>query len=548
MERKPRRTPEVQRASARTASAANQGYTSRTRTAQTGRTARSSYTTQSPRTTYSTYGTQTARTAQPRQSGRAPERPMPRRRKRDPIAVLAPILMLLALLAGIVYVGSCWFISTINQSTYCSNIYVNGVDISRYSKEEGMQVVRDLIDQRLNTSHTLGWNDSNWSFTASDFGGEIEIDSIMERAWNIGHVGNIFDRSASIRSLKRNPIYLTATLSYSEDLIDTYVDEMYNQLYVAPTDATVAADLDTPYLASKSSKGQELDKDTARAQIISLIETGDGGSVLPVLTLEPAFSTEQAMNSLELIVEYKTDTTARGYNGRFNVRKALQYFYGMIIQPGEEVSFNEVVGPRTGERGWQLGTEYIGGGKTQEGYGGGVCQASTTLYGAILKAGMTILERSPHSMTVAYMDPSLDAAVADDSKDLRFRNDTDNPITIYTEVTKDYAMVQIYGVRPAYRYELMSVMVHEESTAVRTAYIDDVDGTYCTYTDETKLYKEGRAACSSEGWRIAYDWTTGEEVERTKLSYDMYSSGTDIYWRGIQARDGSGIDMLNPDA
>ena len=517
MERKPYRRPDTSNRSAGTPSASRQTYASRSRAPQ-------------PRRNNS------ATAAQAR--ARSAARPMPRRRKRDPIAIVAPILIALALLAGVVYTGSSWFISTINKSTYCSNIYVNGIDVSRYSQEEGAESVRAEIDSRLNTNYTLSWGDSSWTFSAADFNGTIETDSIMNRAWNIGHVGNIFDRSASIRSLKSNPIYLTAPLVYDKDLVSAYVDAIYDQLYIAPKDAQVAADLSNPYLASEAASGQELDKETAREQIISLLETGEGGSVLPVIELEPAISTEQAMSSLDLIITYRTDTSARGYNGRFNVRKALMAFYGMIVQPGEIVSFNEVVGPRSEQRGWQKGTEYIGGGKTQEGYGGGVCQASSTLYGALLKAGMTIMERSPHSMTVAYVDPSIDAAVSDDRKDLVFCNNTPNPITIYTEVTPEYATVQIYGVRPEYRYELESVIVRQDSQAVKTSYIADTEGKHCYFIDETALYKEGHAACTSQGWLIAYDWETGEEVSRLQLSSDNYESGYDIYWRGIHTRDG----------
>ncbi len=474
-------------------------------------------------------------------SYRNTSRPRPRRRRRDPAAIIVPIVLGLALLAGIVYVGSSWLISTVNKSTYCSNIFINGIDISRYSKEEGMEYVREQSTERINAQHTLNWQGNSWSFSAKDFGGSIETDNVMDRAWNIGHVGNIFDRSSSILSLRHNPIYLTAPVSYNEEQVDGFVDQIYNALYIPPRDATVVANLTSPELAEGSAEGQELDRETARAQIVSLLETGEGGDVLPVLTLEPSLTTEQAMNTLNLIVEYKTDTSARGYYGRFNVRKGLSYFYGMIVQPGEEVSFNEVVGPRTKERGWQPGTEYIGGGKSQEGYGGGICQASSTLYGALLKAGMTILSRSNHSMTVAYVDPSLDAAVTEtSSKDLRFRNDTDSAITIYTEVTKEYATVQIYGARPKYRYELESHIISQDSGAKKTAYIDDVDGTYCYYTDETKLYSEGHAALTSEGWLVAYDWDTNEEVERRQLSRDMYESGYNIYWRGVHSRDEEG--------
>ena len=493
-------------------------------------------------------------------SGSAPRRaPAPRRRrKKDPLARIMPVVIVLCVLAGGLYLGSAWLTSTLNKSTYCDNIYINGIEVSAYSKEEGIQQVRSQLAARLSTPYTLTWADQSWTISAADLGASIDSDALMERAWNIGHVGNFLDRSKSIRALKDYPIYLEAPLQYDETKVDALVDTIYDAVYLAPVDATVLVDLDQPFITGESAKGQELDKETARAQIISLIETGEGSQVLPVLTLEPNLSTEAAMSTLEVIVEYKTDTSARGYNSRFNIRKGLSPFNGMEVKPGETVDFNEVVGPRNEERGWQKGTEYVGDGTTQEDYGGGICQASTTLYGAVVKAGMTILDRSPHSMTVSYVEPSLDAAVTNTgSKNLIFRNDTDSSIFIYTEVTKENATVIIRGKRPPYRYELYSNVVSQDTAAVRVSYVDDVEGRYCYFkTDPPVLYKKGRAACASDSYLIAYDWETGQEVSSTWLSHDIYGSGTDIYWRGIHSpyeiaapmnttsSDLSGVDLM----
>lgn len=476
-----------------------------------------------------------------RNPGNVPRRaPAPRRRrKKDPLSVIIPLAIVLCILAGGIYLGSAWITSALNKSTYCDNIYINGIELSAYSKEEGAQQVRNQISAQLNTPYTLTWADQSWTISAADFDATINTDALIDRAWNIGHVGNFLDRAKSIRALKDYPIYLNAPLQYNESKIDALVDTIYNAVYLAPVDATILVDLDQPFVTGESARGQELDKETAREQIISLIETGEGTQVLPIITLEPQLTTEAAMSTLEVIVDYKTDTSARGYNSRFNIRKGLSPFNGMEVKPGETVDFNEVVGPRTEERGWQKGTEYVGDGTTKEDFGGGICQASTTLYGAVLKAGMTILRRSPHSMTVSYVEPSLDAAVTNTgSKNLVFRNDTENSIFIYTEVTKENASVIIRGKRPPYRYELYSNVVSQDTTAVRVSYIADTEGRYCYFkTDPPVLYKKGRATCSSDSYLIAYDWETGEEVSSTWLSHDQYDSGIDIYWRGIHSPD-----------
>lgn len=475
-----------------------------------------------------------------------PRRNPPRRRKRDPLSIIMPILILAGILAGLVYVGSTWLIATVNRSTFCDNVYINNIPLTDCTLAEAPAFLEEQISQRLNTSYTLTLDGKTWTFTPAHFNASVNTGALIDRAWNFGHVGNIFDRTKSIRSLKEFPIYLTAPLQYDDALIDAFVDQLYSEVYIAPTDATVVVDMEKPYLTSESTRGQELDKETAKAQIISLIETGEGSTELPMIVLEPALSTEDALSTLEVSVEYSTDVSARNWNSRYNVRKALSYFNGLTVYPGNTVDFNAIVGPRTEERGWKSATEYIGN-TTQEGFGGGVCQASTTLYGAMLKSGMTIIERHPHSMTVAYVDPSLDAAVADISgKNLIFRNDTDYAIRIYTEVTKETATVTIYGRKPEYRYELYSNIVSQDSTAVRVSYIDDTEGKHCYYTsDPPVLYKKGNAALISDGYLIAYDWDTNQEVFSTWLSHDQYDSGTDIYWRGVHSYDEVGAGALD---
>lgn len=464
--------------------------------------------------------------------------PPRRRRRRDPLSVIMPFLLLAALIGCGIYVGSAWLTAKINQNTFCDHVYINEISLTDCTLAEAPQYLHDQLSQRLNTVYTLMLGEERFSFSPIDFNASINADALIDRAWNIGHVGNIFDRAKSIRALKQFPIHMNAPIHYDEALVDAYVDQLYNATYIAPENATVVVDVEKPYLTSESSRGQELDRETARAQIISLIENGNGDCELPMVVLEPALSTDAALRTMNVIVEYKTDVSARNYNSRYNVRKALSYFNGMEIKPGDTVDFNAIVGPRSEARGWKSAVEYVGN-RTTEGFGGGVCQASTTLYGAMLLSEMTVIERHPHSMTVAYVDPSLDAAVSDtNGKNLIFRNDTDHSIFIYTEVTKEDACVTVYGNRPAYRYELYSNIISQDTVAVRTSYIDDVEGTHVYFvSDPPVLYKAGLAALSSDGYLIGYDWETNQEVTSTWLSHDEYESGTDIYWRGVHTLD-----------
>lgn len=454
----------------------------------------------------------------------------PQKRRKPQFGFVHFVVLALILFLAI-YFGSAWFTVSSERNTYCANIFVNGIDLDDYTREGGLQLVRESADARLNISHTLTYNGRTWSFSAADFGGVIDIESVMDRAWNLGHVGSFQDRKNAINSLKDAPYELTAELVYDIEKLDQFVDEIYNAIYVAPVDAEVTITTERPILTTESSTGLELDREYTREQIISLIETGSGETVLKVDVVDPAISSNAA-GTLEVIVEYSTDTSFRGYNSRENVKKALSVFNYLCVYPGDTISFNDMVGPRTESRGWLEAPEYAGN-TVSNGFGGGTCQASTTLYGAVMLAGMDILERHPHGMTVQYVDPSLDAAVTDTGKNLIFQNNTDYAIYIYTEVTKEKATVTIYGNKPDYEYKLVSKTLTQENYCTNNSYKDDTEGKYVYYTNETKLESSGRPACTSEGWLIAYNWETGEEVSRKQLSYDIYASGTNVYWRGI---------------
>lgn len=456
-------------------------------------------------------------------------------RKKSPYGFV-PVVLLLCVLALGIYIARCALVAGANSKTFCDNIYVNGFELTDYSLDEAEEIIQAQVDERIQADYTLSCQGKTWTFRPADVGATIEVADSLSRAWNIGHTGSIFQKCKQISQLKEESVVFTASLVYDEALVDQLIDRIYNEVYIAAQDAEIAIAADRPYIISNSNNGIELDRESAKAQIIALVESGSGNTELLVNVVEPAVSSDAAQGGLEVIVEVVTDVSFRDSSSRANVRKGLSYFNGMCVYPGDTINFNEIVGERTEERGWKSGTEFVGG-QSLKGIGGGVCQASTTLYDAVLKAGMTILQRSNHTMRVSYVDPSMDAAVSDAGGDnLVFQNNTDHAIYIYTEVTGENATVRIYGNRTDYRYELEYVILSEETECSKRRYEDDESGAHCYYTDEIKIKKRGLPAMVSEGYLVSYDWNTGEEVARKLLSRDIYASGTDIYYQGTHAR------------
>lgn len=129
-----------------------------------------------------------------------------------------------------------------------------------------------------------------------------------------------------------------------------------------------------------------------------------------------------------------------------NIRLATEAIDGTVLQPGETFSLNGVVGRRTAAKGYQTAIIFQNG-KQVEGLGGGVCQVSSTVYGAVLYADLQVTERSSHQFQVSYTSVSQDAAVYYGSQDFQFVNDTDNPIKIAASASNGSLTVTIYGTK-----------------------------------------------------------------------------------------------------
>ena len=142
-----------------------------------------------------------------------------------------------------------------------------------------------------------------------------------------------------------------------------------------------------------------------------------------------------------------------------NIAIAASLISGVTLQAYGEFSFNATVGKRTAEAGFKQAKIIING-EYVEGVGGGVCQVSTTLYNAALKAGLQVIEYHPHSLRVGYVAPSRDAMVSS-SSDLKIFNPYDFPVYLSAEVFSGGLRVLFYGKNEGYRYEITSHILGE---------------------------------------------------------------------------------------
>lgn len=423
---------------------------------------------------------------------------------------------------------------TINHDYFLKGVYINGVDMSAYTKDQGDRMLNEWADSVINAEYRLVYEDKVWTVSPRDFGAKINTETLLEKAWFFGHTGSASDRENMMMSLRYSPQEFWTEFTYDEAALDAYIESIANEVYVAPQDANVLLDTYQPVILSPSKDGLALDTDAFRQTLRQAMHDGVSKEIpLPVEEKPAAISSGDAEEGLQLIVTYQTSLEGSSSARRSNIRTALSNFNAFEVKVGEAVSFNEVVGSRTTLRGYKEATVYYGATIT-EGVGGGICQASSTLYAAVLQAGMDIIERHNHTMVVAYCKASMDAAVSEDSADdFVFVNNTDYNIYIYTDVTRDYAIVNIYGRKPDYKIELYSTILQNDIKNTSIVTVPDESGIYAYYEDEYTLKKEGKLGRRSKLERIYYDWNTGVEVKREEISMDYYEGERDTYWVGI---------------
>ena len=427
---------------------------------------------------------------------------------------------------------------TSQPDTFLNGVYVNGVSLGGYSRDEGYKQVHEMADQRLNQSAiTLTYEDKSWTLTPSMLGASMDVDSQLALAWNFGHTGNFFQKRSQQDYLKDNTVAFNSELNYDGTLLDQYVASIKNEIDVAPVDATVTIEKDKTLTVSDSSDGKALDGDALKQALAEVIVEGSTPQIqLVAQVVKPSISSEELKNGTQLIGTCTTPTKTSTKNRTTNIRRALAKFNGFAVHPGETISFNKVVGRRTEENGFKPAPEFAGT-TVQEGIGGGVCQASTTLYNALLRAGMTVETRFQHTMTVAYVHPSLDATVSDSGKDLVFTNNRDSTIYIFTTVDSENARVDIYGVPTEYEIKLESEIIQKDIPSTTIKKKKDTSGKHAYYTDETELISEGKLGTKSRAFICYYDRKTGELVERDELHTDYYFPSAPVYWVGIHERD-----------
>ncbi len=311
---------------------------------------------------------------------------------------------------------------------------------------------------------------------------------------------------------------------YCFPMLSRVVDKARGEISCSPVDAEIRFDPDRKpmFEIKRSSPGYSLDEKRIYDDAYFALKRGLRRVALSVEVLSPQVTAEHLSAYTELRASFSTSYASSSDERKHNVALALSKINGKVLEAGEKFSFNETVGRRTTENGFRT-AKIISNGKYVEGVGGGVCQASTTVYNCALRAGLKITKVNRHSLVPSYVSPSFDAMVNAGWSDLCFVNNGDGPLFIKTKSDSTRVTVEMYSSELPYKIDCRSVTL---STGERPADEEFID-TERKYTEGmesgTKVRVSGGApAVKSEGYLVV-TYPDGR-VEETRIRADDYAS------------------------
>ena len=401
-------------------------------------------------------------------------------------------------------------------------IFISVVEVSGMTKDEAALAVEDYVTGLESVEITLEMVEGNEvRVSAGELGISWSNPEVVDEAMEIGTYGNVIQRYKIMKDLQHeNHIF---DLEFQFDI--AAIDEVLRNKCVKFDQEAIDLGLkrvDGRFIIEEGQIGYRLDVETSIDTVYNrLVKEWDENPCSIALNIdvdEPRGSVEELEKVQDVLGSFTTSFKTSGTARSANVTNACELIDGFTLYPGEEFSTLNEITPFSTANGYYAAASYLNG-KVVDSLGGGICQVSTTLYNAVLKAELEITERYNHSMIVNYVDPSADAAIAESAgKDFKFINTTDAPVYIEGIIKDKQITFNIYGQesrnadrKVTYVSEVIEVI--NPTTDIITADPGHAIG-YVVVNQSAHIGYKAKL------WKIVTE--NGKEVERSQVNYSSY--------------------------
>ncbi len=397
-------------------------------------------------------------------------------------------------------------------------VYLDGVSLRGLTMAQARETVdagRRATAQSFEVILTSG--ERRWRISQDEVPMAWDTDALLEKLYMIGRQGSLSQRYREVENL--SPVRMESAFSYDRAAVRGLIDTVAAQLTEEPVSATVVA-FDVAarsFTFSEERPGRRVDANALYDAVIGYLDAGMYGTVIEVAVDDvPPSVTRAELSANYTRLSSHTTKTTDDRNRNVNIEIAASALNGVMIAPGGVISFNETTGKRTADKGY-LKAGAIENGRTIQETAGGVCQVSTTLFNALVRANCAIVERKPHAWPSTYVPRGEDATVDWPSLDLKMKNNSDAPMFVTAWYKDRQVTVEVYGL--ALENGLSIELVSE------TTYTNKAKEVVYTYNPNlpvgtTQLLKKPHDGYSVTTYKI---WLqNGVEARRDKLYTSEY--------------------------
>ena len=467
------------------------------------------------------------------------------------------ILVLIITILVIVVFSTAFGIINMNSNKIVRGVKSNQIELADLTKEEAVEKLNSILNNNEKNVVVVKRGDVKKEIKLDDINGKFDVEDVVNKAYNLGRENDIVKDNYNTILIMIKGENLVANFSYDDELLTKKINELCleipdlatdssyiiedNKLIIKNSKSGVAIktdefkqelinafsgnikefELPVEHIEKKEIDIEAIHNEIYKEAVNAYYTTNPFKVYKEEYGRDFAITLDQAKKLLnEDKTEYEiqlknikpsitvadldsgafpnvlsTFTTNYGTgdaNRNANIALAAKSINSTVVMPGEVFSYNDLIGECSTKTGYKTATIYLNG-KLSTGVGGGICQVSTTLYNAVLRANLEIVQRRNHSLGVTYVPAGQDAMVNIGTSDFKFKNNREYPIKVVAYVGTGSITCQIQGLKQDPEYEVKLESKTIEST-------------------ETK-YKV-------ETYKVLY--LNGKVVSRTWLSTDTY--------------------------
>ena len=420
--------------------------------------------------------------------------------------------------------------ATLSKDTMYSNIYIEEVNIGGLSVPGAEEKLISYYDSKLASFELqLKYGDKSWIIKPDHIDYTLNFQLALDKAYEIGRYNSLIDSIKEIFTLRKDSIVIPLEASHNEKLLDEYIETVRTDLDCDPVNASIRRN-NSGFEIIDEVVGISVNHTSTKESILASLGRLDSKEIeLPVDTVLPTVTREQLSSIDHIVSEFKTSFNPQIVGRVRNIEVAAGRVNGTLLMPTDIFSFNDITGLRSRAGGYHEAPVIVNG-RLVPGVGGGVCQVSTTLYNAVIRSDLKIIERRNHSLPVSYVPLGQDATVTDDYIDFKFQNNKSYPIYIESYITADTLYTRIYGKKK----DNIVIQLQSEIMEVISPKVE-IKKDPNLVVGERKIIHEAKNGYRVDTYKVYFE--SGVQIKREHISRDYYAPVNGEIIEGVKKVD-----------